>query len=81
VRPYGIRRGARGPRRRPAHGWNALSPTEIAVANLVARGLSNPDIAAELLLSRRTVQSHVSHILYKLNAQSRIEIAREALRH
>jgi DNA-binding CsgD family transcriptional regulator len=81
LRPYGIRRGARGPRRRPAHGWNALSPTEIAVANLVARGLSNPDIATELLLSRRTVQSHVSHILNKLNAQSRVEIAREALRH
>jgi DNA-binding CsgD family transcriptional regulator len=81
IRPYGIRRGARGPRRRPTHGWNALSPTEIAVANLVARGLSNPDIATELLLSRRTVQSHVSHILSKLNAQSRIEIAREALRH
>lgn len=81
VRPYGIRRGARGPRRRPSHGWAALSPTEVSVAHLVARGYSNPRIAAELLLSRRTVQSHVSHILAKLDAHSRIEIARETVRH
>ena len=81
IRPYGIRRGARGPRRRPTHGWPALSPTELTVARLVARGMSNPDIAVELLLSRRTVQSHVSNILVKLNARSRVEIAREVVRH
>jgi len=81
VRSYGIRRGARGPRRRPGHGWNALSPTEVTVAELVAQGRSNPDIAAELLLSRRTVQSHVSHILTKLGVHSRIEIAREVVGH
>jgi DNA-binding CsgD family transcriptional regulator len=75
LRPYGIRRGARGPRRRPSRGWEALSPTELTVARLVAQGRSNPDIAAELLLSRRTVQSHVSHILAKLEARSRVEIA------
>ena len=51
------------------------------IAELVAKGRSNPDIAAELLLSRRTVQSHVSHILAKLNAKSRVEIARETVRH
>jgi len=81
IRPYGVRRGARGPRRRPTHGWTALSPTELTVARLVARGMSNPDIAAELLLSRRTVQSHVSNILMKLDAHSRVEIARETTRH
>ena len=43
----------------------------------MAEGRSNPDIAAELLLSRRTVQTHVSHILTKLGYSSRIEIARE----
>jgi DNA-binding CsgD family transcriptional regulator len=81
LRPYGIRRGVRGARRRPSYGWAALSPTEVTIAHLVAQGRSNPDIAAELLLSRRTVQSHVSHILAKINARSRVTIAREALGH
>jgi DNA-binding CsgD family transcriptional regulator len=81
LRVYGIRRGARGPRQRSAHGWDALSPTELTIARMVSQGRSNPDIAAELLLSRRTVQSHVSNILAKLGAHSRIEIARESIRH
>jgi DNA-binding NarL/FixJ family response regulator len=50
------------------------------VAGLVAQGMSNPQIAAQLFLSRRTVQTHVSHILAKLNLSSRIDIAREAAR-
>jgi DNA-binding NarL/FixJ family response regulator len=81
LRPLGIRRGSRGPRRRPATGWEALTPTELKVAELVAEGRSNPDIAGELLLSRRTVQSHVSHILAKLGGHSRVDIAREAMHH
>jgi DNA-binding NarL/FixJ family response regulator len=51
------------------------------VAYLVAMGRSNPDIAAELFLSRNTVQTHVSHILAKLGVRSRAEIVREAVRH
>ena len=82
MRPYGIRRGQRGPRdRRPATGWDALTPTELRVAFLVADGLSNPAIAAELFLSYRTVQTHVSHILAKLGARSRAEVAHEAAGH
>jgi DNA-binding NarL/FixJ family response regulator len=81
LRPYGIRRGVRGSRRRPSTGWEALTPTELKIANLVAAGQSNSDIANEMFLSRRTVQTHVSHILTKLEAQSRIEIARRALVH
>ena len=77
LRQLGVRRGSRGPRRRPASGWAALTPTELRIAELVAAGRSNPDIAVELFLSRRTVQTHVSHILAKLGAQSRVEIARE----
>jgi len=50
------------------------------VACLVAAGRSNPDVAAALFLSRNTVQSHVSHILNKLGAKGRLDIAREALR-
>ena len=81
MRPFGIRRGQRGPRRRPSNGWASLTPTELKVTRQVAAGKSNPDIATELFLSRRTVQTHVSHILAKLNAGSRIEIARIAARH
>jgi len=75
LRPYGIRPGVRGPRRRPRTGWQALTETELRVAELVAQGRSNPDIAGRLLLSRRTVETHVSHILAKLQARSRREIA------
>lgn len=41
------------------------------MARLVAAGQANPDVAAELSLSRNTVQTHVSHILAKLSARSR----------
>jgi DNA-binding NarL/FixJ family response regulator len=47
---------------------------------LVAEGRSNPDIAARMFISRRTVQSHVSSILTKLNCTSRVELAVVAAR-
>ncbi|NUP27667.1 MAG: hypothetical protein HOQ44_13420, partial [Nocardia sp.] len=75
VRRYGIRRGVRGPRNRPKTGWASLTDTERAVAVQVAEGSSNADIAAQMFLSRRTVQSHVSSILAKLGVRSRREIA------
>jgi DNA-binding CsgD family transcriptional regulator len=78
LRRHGVRLGVRGPRQRPRHGWAALTDTELRVAELVAAGMSNPDIAGRLLLSRRTVQTHVSHILGKLGARSRREIADHA---
>jgi DNA-binding CsgD family transcriptional regulator/tetratricopeptide (TPR) repeat protein len=81
LRPSGVRPGRAGYRVRPATGWDALTPTEVKVAYLVADGRSNPDVAAALFLSRNTVQTHVSHILAKLGARSRAEIIREAVRH
>jgi DNA-binding NarL/FixJ family response regulator len=74
---FGLRRRDVAVRRRPAAGWEALTPRERVVAELVAEGLSNPDIGTRLSLSRRTVQVHVSHILAKLAARSRVEITRE----
>jgi len=76
LRQYNIRRAARGVRHRSATGWDALTPTEQKIARLIAKGLSNPDIAGQMFLSRNTVQTHVSHILTKFNARSRVEIAR-----
>jgi len=77
-RAYGIRRGPKAKHRHAQSGWDSLTPTETKVAALVEGGLSNPDIAAQLYLSRRTVATHVSHILKKLNVASRTDVAREA---
>ncbi|MER5931514.1 AAA family ATPase [Streptomyces sp. NPDC002054] len=78
LRRLGVRRGSRSARRNAANGWEALTPAELRVALLVAEGRSNPEIAAELLLSRRTVQTHVSHILGKLQVRSRTQVAAQA---
>ena len=77
-RARGIRRGPRAKHRRARSGWDSLTPTEIKIAAFVEEGLSNPEIAARLLLSRRTVATHVSHILKKLDVHSRTDIARES---
>jgi DNA-binding CsgD family transcriptional regulator len=82
LRAYGIRRSVRRRRgQRAASGWEALTPTEVKIAALVAAGGSTSDIATGMWLSRRTVQTHISHILTKLGAKGRVEIVREALRH
>jgi len=77
-RAHGIRRGPHAKHRRARSGWDSLTATEIKIAAFVEEGLSNPEIAARLLLSRRTVATHVSHILKKLDVNSRIDIARES---
>jgi DNA-binding CsgD family transcriptional regulator/tetratricopeptide (TPR) repeat protein len=77
-RAYGIRRGPHAKHRRARSGWDSLTATEIKIAAFVEEGLSNPEIAARLLLSRRTVATHVSHILKKLDVHSRTDIARES---
>jgi DNA-binding CsgD family transcriptional regulator/tetratricopeptide (TPR) repeat protein len=77
-RGHGIRRGPHAKHRRATSGWDSLTQTEIKIAAFVEEGLSNPDIAARLMLSRRTVATHVSHILKKLDVNSRIDIARES---
>jgi DNA-binding CsgD family transcriptional regulator len=77
-RAYGIRRGPHSKHRRAVSGWDSLTDTELKVASFVEDGLSNPEIAARLMLSRRTVATHVSHILKKLNVTTRTDIARES---
>jgi DNA-binding CsgD family transcriptional regulator len=81
LRPYGIKRGIPGrPGPRVISGWASLTPAELKVATLVAAGASTADIARDMFLSRRTVQTYISRILVKLDAKTRVDIVREALR-
>jgi DNA-binding CsgD family transcriptional regulator len=74
------RRG-RGPRRRPAFGWSSLTPAERDVAGLVARGLTNPEIAARLGVSAGTIKDQVSSVLRKLGVRTRAELAAAVSSH
>ena len=69
-----LRRG-RGPRDRPARGWESLTPTELEVARQAAAGLTNPEIAQRLFVSRATVKTHLSHVYAKLDLTNRAQLA------
>jgi DNA-binding NarL/FixJ family response regulator len=56
-----------------------LTPTETKVVQLVAKGLANKDIAQQMKLSQRTVESHVSNMLGKTGLNNRTELARWAI--
>jgi len=58
-----------------------LTNREREVLRLLVDGLSNPEIAEQLNLSRSTVKTHVSHILEKLGVDSRVEVVTLAIRH
>jgi DNA-binding CsgD family transcriptional regulator len=81
LRGLGVRTWRRGKTaaRRTAPGGQrsdvGLSPRELEVARLVAGGASNPEIAVQLFLSRKTVERHVSNALAKLGARNRTELA------
>lgn len=75
-----VRRG-RGERKRPSSGWASLTPTERDVVRLVADGLANNEIAARLFVSRRTVQTHLTHVYAKLGISSRVQLAHEGASH
>jgi DNA-binding CsgD family transcriptional regulator len=70
----------RGERKRPSSGWASLTPTEIEVVKLAAQGLSNPQIAEKLFISKHTAKVHISHVFTKLGISSRAELASEATR-
>ncbi len=71
---------SRGRRLRPSTGWASLTPTELDVVTLVARGLSNPAIGEQLLIGTGTVRTHLRSVFGKLGVTSRSELAALAAR-
>ncbi len=64
---------AHGPRGGPRREAPELTPREAEILHLVARGLNNSEIAAELYLGLQTVKTHVSSLLRKLGARDRAQ--------
>jgi DNA-binding CsgD family transcriptional regulator len=72
---------SRRARRRHSSGWSSLTESERQVAVLVAEGMSNPQVAERLFVSRGTVKFHLANIFGKLGLGGRTQLAREVWRH
>jgi DNA-binding NarL/FixJ family response regulator len=70
LRSLGVRTWQRG-----AGATAVLTDREHAIAQLIAEGASNPEIARKLFLSRKTVERHVSNVLKKTGTRNRAELA------
>ena len=68
-----IRQFVRIPRQAHPEAFDELTTREQEVFRLIARGLSNPEIAEELVISDTTVKTHVTHILHKLDLRDRVQ--------
>ncbi|HEY6314249.1 MAG TPA: LuxR C-terminal-related transcriptional regulator, partial [Streptosporangiaceae bacterium] len=77
LRQLGIRRRHWStPAARPVTGWDSLTDTEQAVADLVAQGLNNNQVAARMYISTHTVAHHLRQAFRKLSIASRVELTR-----
>ena len=75
LRKLGARREARGPAAGET-GVDSLTKREHEIAALVTDRMTNKEIAAELFLSEKTIESHLRNIFFKLGAGSRVDVAR-----
>ena len=76
-----VRRAVKQPAPYPESPLLPLTPRELQVLRLLAQGLDNTTIAQRLVVTKRTVQNHVSNIYGKLGVTSRTEAALAAIRH
>jgi DNA-binding CsgD family transcriptional regulator len=63
---------------KPSTGWEAMTKSELAVAQLVANGLTNREVAERLFVSPHTVNTHLRQVFAKLEVKSRVDLARLA---
>ncbi|MEU8178698.1 AAA family ATPase [Microbispora hainanensis] len=76
LRALGVRRRHWNQPQRPTFGWESLTDTERAVAGLIAKGMTNRQIAQRMFLSPHTVSTHLRRMFGKLDIASRTELAR-----
>src|SRR5437016_4440496 len=82
TRPHRPSGGTRNSRfHRATFGWPSLTESEGGVADLVADGLTNREVANRLFLSSHTVDAHLRHIYRKLGIHSRVELTRVVAEH
>jgi DNA-binding CsgD family transcriptional regulator len=61
--------------------WPSLTPSELRIAEFVAKGLTNKDIAQQLFVSPHTVDAHLKHMFTKLGIHSRVELTVLTMQH
>jgi DNA-binding CsgD family transcriptional regulator len=74
-------RAARSARHRPDYGWASLTSSERSVAAIIAEGATNREAAAQLFLSRHTIDFHLRQIFRKLGISSRVTLTRLVVQH
>ncbi len=80
LRKHGVRRRLVA-REHAETGWDAMTDSELAVARLVAQGLTNREVAEQLFVSPHTVSSHLRSVFAKLDINSRLALAQIAAEH
>jgi ATP/maltotriose-dependent transcriptional regulator MalT len=75
LRGFGVRRRHWAQSARPETGWDSLTDTEHSVATLVAQGLTNKEVGAQMFISPHTVKFHLRQVFRKLDIGSRVELA------
>jgi DNA-binding CsgD family transcriptional regulator len=79
LREAGVRRRHWRYAERPVAGWGSITDAEMRIAELVAEGLTNPQVGERVFLSRHTVDFHLRQIFRKLDISSRVELTRLVL--